>query len=156
MATKVEDRDVATINVQQVRRLYEECLNPGRLELISELLAEDFVGSRGERGPDGFAHSVKALRAAFSDLHFEIEEVFGDAQRVSARWLMTGRHTGTFAGVAPTGNAVRQAGIVVYAMRDGRLLRAWMQSDRLALYQQIGLVGELPPGFALPAAVTTA
>jgi predicted ester cyclase len=152
MARTIEGRDEAAINVRQVRRLYEECLNPGRLELLPELLAEDFIGGRGERGPEGFAQSVRTLRAAFSDLHFEIEDVFGDAQRVAVRWVMTGRHTGDFAGVAPTQNAVSQGGTVIYAMRDGRMQRAWLQSDRLALYQQVGIVGALPPGFATPAA----
>lgn len=136
-------------NERAIRRLYEECINPGRLELLPELMDPEFTGGRGERGPEGFAQSVVALRKGFSDLSFTIEDLFGGPDRVAVRWTMRGRHTGPFAGAAPTGAEVTQAGAVIYVMRDGRALQSFLYPDRLGFYQQIGIVGPLETGFLI-------
>ncbi|WP_341675524.1 ester cyclase [Niveibacterium sp. SC-1] len=140
-------------NESAIRRLYEECINPGRLELLPELLDPEFTGGRGERGPEGFAESVRNLRKGFSDLSFTIEDLFGGRDRVAVRWTMRGRHTGPFAGVAASGVTVSQVGVVIYQMRDGRALQSALHPDRLGLYQQIGVIGPLETGFLVkPAA----
>lgn len=125
-------------NKQLVRRLYEDCFNTGNLDLLPELLAADFLGSRGERGPAEFAQTVKGLRAGFPDVYFEIEDLIAEDDRVAARWLFRATHLGSFAGVAATGRRVTQTANVIYEVREGKLSRAWLQADRLGLLQQIG------------------
>jgi steroid delta-isomerase-like uncharacterized protein len=123
---------------QLVRRLYEDCMNTGRLELLEELLTPDFAGSRGEKGPAEFSATVANLRQAFPDVHFVLEDVFAEGDRVAARWFFTGTHQGPFAGVVPSQRTVRQTANVIYQVRDGKLAQAWLQADRLGLLQQIG------------------
>ena len=41
-------------NKSSVRRLYEECINPGKLELLDELISIGYAGVHCETGPRGF------------------------------------------------------------------------------------------------------
>lgn len=121
-----------------VRRIYEDCFNTGKLELLHELLGEDFIGSRGEQGPAEFAVTVATLRKAFPDVHFVVEDLFAEGGRVCVRWTFTATHQGPFAGVAASHKAVTQTAIAIYRMSDGKARQAWLQADRLGLLQQIG------------------
>lgn len=137
--------DTSKHNQNLVRSLYEEFINTGRIDAMSGLISPAFIshtftGGPGEQSAEEFCVAVRKLREAFPDLHFEIEDIFAEGDRVAVRWQMTGTHSGTFAGVAATGRQVRQPGIVIYHVRDGQIERAWRQSDRVILYQQIGLI----------------
>ena len=57
-----------------------------------------------------------------------------------ARWTWSGRHTATFRGFAPSHKFVSNSGIGIYQLSDGKLVRSWMQTDRLGFLQQIGAV----------------
>lgn len=38
-------------NKQLVRRLYEECIGGGKLDLLPRFIADEYVGPRGDKGP---------------------------------------------------------------------------------------------------------
>ena len=133
---------------QTVRRLYEECINGARGELLPDLVAADYVGPQGERGPAGFGRTVDGLRDGVPDIHFALEELIAEGGRVAVRWTWTGTHTGVLRGFAPSNARVANEGIAVYALRDGKVARAWLQTDRLGLLQQIGA---LPAELGRPA-----
>lgn len=124
-------------DLQLVRRLYENCFNTGNLDLVPEMIATDFVSSRGEHGQAEFAANIAGLRKAFPDVHFVIEDIFGAADRVAVRWSFTATHSGPFAGFTATGKAVTQQGNVIYRIMDGKIAQAWVQIDRLGLMQQL-------------------
>lgn len=138
---------ISTENQRLVRSLYEDYINQGRLEPMAALISPSFVsqtftGATGEQSAGEFCEAVAQLREAFPDLRFEIEDIFAENDRVAVRWQMSGTHSGTFAGAPPTGKHVRQPGIVIYHIHGGLIQRAWRQSDRVILYQQIGLLPE--------------
>jgi predicted ester cyclase len=54
-------------------------------------------------------------------------------------------HGGHFAGIGPSRADVTQEGNVIYQIRDGQIVRVWLQADRLGVLQQIGVV---PRSFA--------
>jgi len=41
---------------------------------------------------------------------------------------------------APTHKRVTNTGIVIYQFRDGKVVRNWLETDRLGALQQIGAV----------------
>ena len=129
-----------------VRRLYEDCINPGKVELLAQLLADDFVGSRGEKGPSEFANTIVALRKGFPDIRFELEDLIAEGDRVAVRWKFQATHMGAFVGVPPSRKQVTQTAIVIYQVREGKLIQAWLQADRLGLLQQIGALAPLATG----------
>jgi hypothetical protein len=73
-------------NMALVRRLFEEVLNRGNLDVADELLAADFVDldilPGEEVGVEGFKRAVAEQRALSSDLHFSIEEQIADGDKV--------------------------------------------------------------------------
>lgn len=125
---------------QLVKGLYEDCLNPRRLDRLADYLADDFVGSNGERGAAGFRQTVERMVTAFPDLQFEIEDLFAADDKACVRWRFEAAHMGPLSGIAATGRTAVQHGIAIYQARDGKLVRAWLQIDRLAVLQQIGAV----------------
>jgi predicted ester cyclase len=120
-----------------IRELYEAGFNQGRLELLERLCAQDFMASPGDKGLAAFAQGVVALRAGFPDVRFEIEDLFGEGDRVAVRWRFEATHAGPFQGHVATGRRVTQTANVIYQFKEGRIWRAWIQVDRLGLLQQI-------------------
>ncbi len=130
-------------NKPLIQRLYRDCTNTGNLKLTNELISEDFVGTRGEKGPAGFATTIANLRLGFPDVHFTLEDLVAEGDRVVARWKMQGTHLGPFAGFPATQKPVTQTAMVIYQIRESRLVRAWLQPDSLGLLQQIGIIPPL-------------
>lgn len=125
-------------NKSLVRRLYEECINTGDLDLLGELIADDFIVSPGEKGLVEFAQSIGAVRSGFPDVQFEIDDLFAEGDRVAVRWTFHATHSGDFAGLKESNARVTQTGNVIYQIGHGKITRAWLQVDRLGLLQQIG------------------
>lgn len=132
-------------NKAVVRKLYDDILTPGHLALLSQVVADEYVGAQGERGPAGMAETVGPVRAAFPDIKWTVESLLAEDDQVVVRWSWTGTHQGTFRSFAATHRSVTTGAIVVYQLRDFKIVRSWMQSDRLGFLQQIG---GLPPEVA--------
>ncbi|MFO6419792.1 ester cyclase [Hylemonella sp. W303a] len=120
-----------------IRQLYEEGFNQGRLESLDPLCAPDFLASPGDKDLASFVQGVAALRVGFPDVRFEIEDCFGEGDRVAVRWRFDATHAGPFQGHAATGRRVTQTANVIYQFKDGKIWRAWIQVDRLGLLQQL-------------------
>ena len=132
--------ETMTSNEQTVRRIYEECLNQGRTGALRDVVSNDFVGPQGARGVDGFGQPIAALRAGFPDIRFTIEDLVASGDLVAVRWTWRATHTGSFRGLAPSGRTVTDTGMAFYRLKDGRIDRAWVETDRLGVLQQIGVV----------------
>jgi predicted ester cyclase len=131
----------AETNKRTIHRVFEEAINQDHMELLSELIAADFVGPRGDKGPTAFRAPIEGLRHGLSGLHYTLEDVAAtEGDRVTVRWVLSGRHTGTLNGVAATNKDVRNDGMAVFQLERGRVVRAWLQTDRLGFLQQIGVV----------------
>lgn len=130
--------DVVETNKQIVRRIYEEAINNAKLELLDATIADSYVGERGDQGPPSFRATVEGLRRGFPDIRFTVEELIGEGDRVVIRWTWTGTHSGPFRELAPTGKSVKNSGIAIYTLRDGKVVASKLESDRLGVLQQLG------------------
>ena len=86
-------------NRDVIERYFGQLFNEGRVELVDELLHEDYVNhSPGSpelpRGREGVRIVVEALRRGFPDLHHAIEDLVVGKDAVAARTTMTGTHLG--------------------------------------------------------------
>jgi predicted ester cyclase len=105
------------------------------------------VGGQGARGPSGFAGNVDELRAGFPDIRFTVHDLVAEDDRVAVRWTWEATHAGTFRGWAPTGRRVTNSGNAIYQLAGGKIVRVWLETDRLGFFQQIGVIPEsLVPG----------
>jgi steroid delta-isomerase-like uncharacterized protein len=115
-------------NKQVVRQLFEDGFNRGAA--IDALVAD----------PKPFEQVMVRLRGAFPDIHYTIEEVVAEGDRVAVRWQWTGKHEGVFRGVAPTHRTVTNRGMAVFQLQDGRITASALETDRLGFLQAIGVV----------------
>src|SRR5262245_58784982 len=136
-------------NKQLVRRLYDEYLNTGRVDHLDEIVSPDFVGVGGQRGAAAFAAPIIALRAAFPDLHYTTEDVIAEGDRVAVRWQWRGTFTSAFRGFAPTGKPMVNTGFAMFQFANGKLIKSWLETDRLGFLHAIGAV-PYNPAFGPP------
>jgi steroid delta-isomerase-like uncharacterized protein len=136
-------------NKQTVRRFFEEVYNQGNLAALHEIVAPDFTIDSTHApdlsGPARAAHAVEAMRRAFPDLRFTVEELIGEGETVAVRLTWRGTHRGTFLGVAPTGRVVEVEGIEVVRLRDAQIVGGWHLFDALGALRQMG-AREIPGG----------
>jgi steroid delta-isomerase-like uncharacterized protein len=129
-----------------VRRLVDEAQSRGNLEVVDEILAEDFVNHSAFPGfsPDreGVKQLFVALRAAFEDFHATIHQQVAEGGKVVTRKTFHGTHRGEFMGVPATGRQVEINVIDILYVEGGRITDHWTQVDLLGLMQQLGVVPE--------------
>lgn len=129
------------------KRFNEDVLSKGDLEVLDELVADDFVEHEEMPGlPEGKAglhEFVTGLRAAFPDLSVETLAVVAEGDEVWCHSRCTGTHRGEFAGVPATGRAVSITMIDRIRVRDGKVVEHWGVTDELALMTQLGVVPEM-------------
>jgi len=87
-------KSVSELNKLQVRLFVEAVWNQGRLELIDELVAADYMGllpgvDTGVMGPEGVRRLVASPRRAHPGLYIKIEDQVAEEDRVVTRWLAT-------------------------------------------------------------------
>ena len=123
------------------RLLYDEILNNGRLELFDELCAPDFVKHamppRSSYGIEGSKQSILMLRSAFPDIKYTVEDMFGEGDKLVARWSAKATHKGDFMGIPPTGKQVYFTGIEIIRIEDDKAVEEWEELDRVGLMQQL-------------------
>jgi predicted ester cyclase len=120
----------------------------GNVELAQQIIATGFVNEEAEddpgdverqpHGPAGFLATSRWLRDAFSDLRFEIQETIAEGDTVMAAAVMTGRHTGPFNGIAPTGRPIAHKQVHIFTIGDGQISRHRAVRDDLGLLLQLG------------------
>ncbi|MCB0996799.1 MAG: ester cyclase [Acidimicrobiales bacterium] len=120
-------------NEALVRRLVDELVNGGRLELFDEVLSEDFVahgvGPGLPPGPDGMRALVRTWRRAFPDWQDTIHELVANDELVSFRITARGTHTGRLLDIEPTGEPVEWEMLEMVRVRDGRICEQWGHSN---------------------------
>jgi steroid delta-isomerase-like uncharacterized protein len=132
----------STAHKTVVRSLFDQVLNRGRLEMIDACFAEDFVEHNpvpGQKaGREGVKHRVSALRAAFPDVRFVLDEVVAEGEIVAVRYRWEATHSGTFLGIPATGRRVAVRGMDFYRFQNGRVAEHWDNMDELSMLSQLG------------------
>jgi steroid delta-isomerase-like uncharacterized protein len=131
------------------RRYIEEVWNGGDLALIDEIFARDFVNhtpSPGQlAGREGLKQFIASLRSASPDVHFTIDDVIAEGDRVVTRWTARGTHHGDLMGAPPTGKRITVSAIAIDRIVNGRIVEHWAVRDDLGLVQQLGLIPSQEP-----------
>jgi predicted ester cyclase len=126
------------------RRYFEEVWNQGKVDVLDELLSPDYVNHTPSfgtppPGPSGLKPIVLAIRRAFPDLHFTIDDVIVAPDAIVIRTTMTGTHEGDLFGIAPTHRSVKVMQIQIERMRKGRIVEHWRVTDELTMMRQLGV-----------------
>ena len=131
-------------NKQVVRRFYDEVMGAGRVEVLDEVMVEDFV-DHGEalfdspRGRETLRQGIVATHEILPGLHVTLHEVLAEGDLVGVRGTMRCRHAGSFVGVPGTGHELSWEGIAVFRIAGGRIAERWFNSDGIGIVRQLGL-----------------
>jgi steroid delta-isomerase-like uncharacterized protein len=137
-------------NKALVGRYVEEVWHQGNLDAADEMVAPDFVGHfpEGEAiGIEGAKEHVIAFRTPFPDIHFTIEDMIAEGDKVAARLTFDGTHTGEMMGIPPTGVQTTVTGIFILQIGDGKLVEVWSIVDMLGIMQQLGVMPATHEGY---------
>lgn len=127
-----------------LRRMFDEVINQGDVDVVDELFAEDFVshGPMGDiPGRDAFKALVAQWRSAVPDVHCVLENVIVDGD--IAGWLVhtTGTHTGDGLGFPATGKAFETVSANMGRFgEDGRAAEHWSEQGMLPMLVQLGIM----------------
>jgi predicted ester cyclase len=113
------------LNKRKVRLFVEAVWNEGRLELIDELVAANYLGrvpriETGVHGPEGVRRLVACGRRAHPDLYIKIDDQIAEDDRVATRWRATTEAPVARATTAATGRTLCYAGISIIRLLAGK------------------------------------
>jgi predicted ester cyclase len=91
-------------------------------------------------GPAGYLATAQWMNKVFSNAHWERIDSFADGNKAVIHVRFTGKHTGDFLGVAPTGRDVSIEHMHIYRIEDGLVREHWGCRQDLFLVLQLGLV----------------
>jgi steroid delta-isomerase-like uncharacterized protein len=132
-------------NKALVRRFYEEVWARGNVAFAEEVFADDYVRhdlrpTKALPGAAGQALIAEQFRRAFPDLEWRVDLVLGDGDLVAARWTASGRHSGAWGDVGPTGKRAIFSGVNIFRFGDeGKVVEIWNHRDDLGLREQLGV-----------------
>lgn len=135
-------------NKTVVRRMTEEVLCGGNLELMDELVAVDFVNhnllATGEAsqsiGVDSYRKEAIGFRSVFPDIVVTIIHLLADGDKVISHVQMRGTHKKEFMGVPATDKRVEWSAISIVRLANGKIAERWNIADRYSLLQQLGAI----------------
>jgi len=126
-------------NKALARRYQEEVWGQGKLALIDELLAPDFIDNSLPEGMSpSFAGAKRAVQGAldaFPDGQWTVEDLIAEGDKVTIRWKMQATHEHAFRGIAPGGKPVTVTGITILRIAGGKIVERWVNWDSMALRQ---------------------
>jgi steroid delta-isomerase-like uncharacterized protein len=131
-------------NKKIARRWAESFLNTGNLEIAKELCADNYrLFYPGVDKPMEYEAAkavLPSIRDGFPDLHFQIENIIAEDDRVVCRLNMEGTHRGEFQGMAPTGKRIKLSCLAELRFRDGKIVEDRPYFDRLHMMEQLGVI----------------
>ena len=118
-------------NKSKVYDLYEKAINGRNLALLQDIIADEFPGPNGIKGPAAFRANLEPLIRAFPDIHYELTSVVADESKVAVSWRWTGTSKAPYLQYPATGKAITNDGMAIFSFRNGRISSSTVQTDRL-------------------------
>jgi predicted ester cyclase len=128
-------------NKAVVIRFNKEFLEQGNMDVLKELVADDFINhtaaSTVPNNVDGLKEYVSMLHTGFSNFNIEIHEQVAENDIVATRKTIHATHTGTIMGKTATGKRVAINVMDFVQLRDGKYLGHWGRNDVMQVIQQL-------------------
>lgn len=127
-----------------LHRIFALAGQQGDLVAANDLIAVDNIPHMASKDkPDrrmGLKQLMAALRIAFPDLHYTVEDEISTGDKAAAHWTLRGTHTGPFLGNRPTGRPIVAQGFIFARVENGRITEEWTLVDQMSILQQLGLI----------------
>lgn len=141
--------ELLNTNKKIVRRFYEESWNQRNFGITYETHAADWKHHDNSNpsdfeGPKENEARMKAFVTAFPDIHFELNDLLAENDKVAVRFTATGTHNGKFGPHLPTGKKVVMIGFILHRLENGKIVEDWVVRDTFGLMMQLGVINIKP------------
>lgn len=127
-------------------RIYDEIFTNGNLDMIDELLHENFVEHEelppgippGREAPRGY---LTMMRGAFPDFRADVQMMLQDGNKVITRARFSGTHQGEFMGIPATGNKFDIPTVDIVEFEGDKAIAHWGVMDMAGMMRQLGVGG---------------
>jgi predicted ester cyclase len=119
-------------NKATARRVFDEIVNRGEMDLIEEIYAPDVIDHDplpgAPEGVEGIRYSIGGMRSAMPDLTVTVEDIsaHGDTVVVHNTWRGTQRGLIGFAG---RNRDMCSTGIVIFTFQNGQIVERWAMTN---------------------------
>jgi steroid delta-isomerase-like uncharacterized protein len=129
---------------QIVRRFIDECWNNGKLNVVSELVADkcrfhDPVFPSLTSGAENIKNHIESCRRGFPDLKFTTDDTIAEGNEVVIHWTASGTHRGTFLGMPPTNRKATVSGTTIYRIEGNKIAEEWAHWNLMSMMEQLGV-----------------
>ena len=115
------------------KRIWEELLSEGKTEKMNELIATNYVyhgpGGLELKGIEGLKKFITWLHTSFPNIHFTLNDLIAEGDRVVTFWTMKGTHK--------SNKQAELQGIIISRFVNGKVVESWEVFDRLAIASQL-------------------
>jgi steroid delta-isomerase-like uncharacterized protein len=126
-----------------IARRFYDAVNAGRLEIIDEVVAEDYVeheefpGFDAAAGRAGLRRFFETIREAFPDYTMTIEDMVAEGDKVFIRATLKGTQKGEFLGIPASGKRMEVPFADVARFDGGRVVEHWGITDTGTMMRQL-------------------
>lgn len=136
-------------NKTTARRVYEEALNQGRLQILDEVPHPDFTNHAAPPdapdGPAGARAAFEGIRTSAPEYRMRIEHAVAEGDLVVLHCTgFTGPMQGEFLGVDVTGRSTEIPQAHVFRFLDDRIIEHWGIRHELPALRDLGVVAMGP------------
>ncbi len=83
---------------------------------------------------------IRFFENAFPSYNLNPEDIIQEGNRVAVRATFYGKHLGELMGIAPTGKEATISVMLIYEIKNNKIVNHWMVADQFALMQQLGVL----------------
>ena len=138
-------QDLQEQNKEVVRKLLMDCFSGGNLEVLDEIISPDFEFEYPNLPPGigGMKAIVKKNNECFEGWQFTMHDVLAVDDKVVVRWSASGIHVKSFLGESPTKKKVQLKGMAIYLLKNGMIVKDWVEPDNLGFLTQLGVLAPI-------------
>lgn len=118
-----------------------EAANKHDLDFLDDIIIPGFVNHTIP------LHSLEEMKQylamqirAFPDVHWTIEDIAAEGDKVWVRYRITGTHTKELRGLAPTGRKIEFLAVTIYRLANGKITEGWSIMEFFNFYKQLGVL----------------
>lgn len=130
-------------NKQICLTFLDEVHNKHNLKAINDYVSKDVVSHdpmpNQKAGTEGVKETMELFRSAFPDKHITINDSMAEHDKVMVKLTCFGTHKGDFMGMPATNNPIAYEEVLIFRMKDGKIVEHWAVADAMALLQQLGV-----------------
>jgi steroid delta-isomerase-like uncharacterized protein len=135
---------MSTEENKAIARRCMDLINQKNIAAIDQLYAPTYTrhdpNSTWVVNREDYKEDVKILTTVFPDLHFTVEDLVAEEDKVACRFSIFGTHGAPWRGLPATGKQVRVTGVCISRIVEGKVVEDWFNTDIFGIAQQLGVI----------------